>query len=427
MADTTSLTDVFSAPPHFKIHEVDRKHEARHLAEAAAAPAVTLAPNLGPLVAFAGTWTGQGFNTIFRPDSLKTPTPLPHPVTGSDNVLELNLTQETLSFSPSLGSVPNRGTAQQADIFLNAVPYLQTISDVTVPPANGIHFEPGMWLSVPSTTNPNEPPTLVRMASIPHGTTVVAQGILLHALAGKPTIDPIDITPFTGGKPLSKIPFPSQQATQQTTPRIPQDLTQFIAAGTITQPILDDPNTILRNQIKHQNITETLVIGISTHPGAPLFGGPLPAGATPTTPPPAIAPSFGGGPANIAFLLGVPNPPPTAVGPNAESLQMDAVFWIETVTYEIAVPPIPAGSPPVVLKPVQTNPPVPLQPSFVAAIPFVPNKKFAGGTITMKTTQIQYSQKVILNFNSLSWPHASVASLVPADPIPIPSNLLPLT
>jgi len=106
---------------------------------------------------------------------------------------------------------------------------------------------------------------------------------------------------------------------------------------------------------------------------------------------------------------------------------MDAVFWIETVTYEIAVPPIPAGSPPVVLKPVQTNPPVPLQPSFVAAIPFVPNKKFAGGTITMKTTQIQYSQKVILNFNALSWPHVSVASLVPADPIPIPSNLLPLT
>ena len=50
-----------------------------------------------------------------------------------------------------------------------------------------------------------------------------------------------------------------------------------------------------------------------------------------------------------------------------------------------------------------------------------------GGTVTVATTQIQYSQKVMLNFNGLSWPHVSVASLVPASPIPIPENLLPLT
>jgi hypothetical protein len=88
---------------------------------------------------------------------------------------------------------------------------------------------------------------------------------------------------------------------------------------------------------------------------------------------------------------------------------------------------MPAGSPPVVLQPVQTNPPVPLQPSFLASIPFVPGKGFRGGTVTVSTTQIQYSQKVILNFAGLSWPHVSVASLVPADPIPIPAELLPLT
>ncbi len=97
-------------------------------------------PSLGPLAAFTGTFHGSGFNTIFRPDNANTP--LPVPVSGSDNVLELNLTQETLSFSPSLGSVPNRGEVQ-GDIFLNGVPYLQTISDVTVPSQPvGIHFEP---------------------------------------------------------------------------------------------------------------------------------------------------------------------------------------------------------------------------------------------------------------------------------------------
>jgi hypothetical protein len=106
---------------------------------------------------------------------------------------------------------------------------------------------------------------------------------------------------------------------------------------------------------------------------------------------------------------------------------MDAVFWIETVAYEVDVPPLPPGSGPVVLSPVQTTPAVPLQPSFVAAIPFVPNMGYAGGRVTVLTTQIQYTQKVLLNFNGLSWPHVSVASLVPADPIPIPAGVLTLS
>ena len=114
MADTTSLSEIFSAPAGFKIREVDGKLEAAlaGLAEAAAPPP----PNLGPLVAFVGTWTGQGFNTIFRPNNTKTPTVFVPPIT-SDNVLELNLTRETLSFSNSLGSIPNRGTDPQGISF----------------------------------------------------------------------------------------------------------------------------------------------------------------------------------------------------------------------------------------------------------------------------------------------------------------------
>jgi hypothetical protein len=74
--------------------------------------------------------------------------------------------------------VPNRGTGAQADAFLNGVPYLQAIRDITIPSQpTGIHFEPGMWGIVPPTTDPAEgQTTVVRMASIPHGTTVVAQG-----------------------------------------------------------------------------------------------------------------------------------------------------------------------------------------------------------------------------------------------------------
>ena len=44
----------------------------------------------------------------------------------------------------------------------------------------------------------------------------------------------------------SPIRFPSQTAVTQGTARIPQDLTPWLNAGTITQGLLDDPNQMLR-------------------------------------------------------------------------------------------------------------------------------------------------------------------------------------
>jgi hypothetical protein len=167
-----------------------------------AAEAAQPEPDLGAIASFTGTFKGTGFNTIFRPqDFAVTPTPLPNPTHGpDDNILELNLTEETLSFSSALGSIPNRGMVQ-GDVFLNGIPYLQTINDVSDPAQPvGIHFEPGVWLSVPPTTAPAEGATLVRMASIPHGTTIEAQGTSF-TVAGGPVIKPVDITPFPIGNP----------------------------------------------------------------------------------------------------------------------------------------------------------------------------------------------------------------------------------
>jgi hypothetical protein len=352
---------------------------------------VSSVPSLGPLSAFTGTFEGSGFNTIFRPD-LGSPTRLPVPVAGSDNLLELNLTQETLSFSTSLGSVPNRGEVMP-DIFLNGVPYLQVIRDVTVPSQPvGIHFEPGLWMAVPATTDPAEGPTVARMASIPHGTTIQAQGTS-STVNGKPDIAAVDITPFTIGQPDGKIPFPSQTASNKDTARIPQDLTSFIEAGTITQAMLTDPNTLLRNHIASQTITSTTVIAISTEPAAPLFGG---------------------GTDNIAFLLG--NAPASA--PNADGVKMQAVFWIETVEFTIEVPIFEPGQPPLII-PAETGAAGQPVPEFLVNPPIAITKP---RPITVKTPQIQYSQQVLLNFNGLSWPHVSVATLVPATPLPVPAS-----
>ena len=358
-------------------------------------------PPLGPLSAFVGDWVGNGFNTIFRPDSAATPTPLPNPVPPPppprDNILELNLTSESLSFSPSLGSVPNRGTAAQPDAFLNGVPYLQTISDITIHGEKvGIHVEPGIWIHVPKTTIPQLGETVTRMASIPHGTTIEAQGLVDPAKPGPPTIAVLDITPFETANPANKIKFASQTASDKNTPRIPQDLGPFITRGTITQAILDDPNSLLRAHISRQNIISTSTIFISTAP-------PPPVGL------------FGGGTDNIAFLLGQAN----AAAPNAQATQMTAVFWIETVEETIEVPPYHVGDPPFRIK---AAPSVQGQrvPTFSITPPFDLDKP---RKIKVRFTQIQYTQTVLLNFATLTWPHVSVNTLVPADDIVVPPSV----
>lgn len=350
-------------------------------------------PTLGPLSAFTGTFTTRpdtnGFNTIFRPNLGSPITPPIPPIGPNDNVLELNFTTETLSFSAPLGAVPNRGEVQP-DIFLNGVPYVQAITDVTTfmitnnpSDKTGIHLEPGLWMSVPSTTDPEEPSTLVRMASIPHGTTICAQGISQPPVAGPPDIFTASITPNIG-------PFPSQTAGDNNTWRIPQDLGPYLAAGTITQEILDNPNKLLSNAIQGQNITSTTTISVSTTTGEPLFGG---------------------GTDNIAFLLG----DASATAPNAQTTCMAATFWVETVEHVVLVPIFTPGQQPLKLPPENVDPAA--APTFVIdpPIPIIEPRR-----ITVTSTQIQYSQTVVLNFNGILWPHVSVATLIPEAPVTIP-------
>jgi hypothetical protein len=312
-------------------------------------------PPLGPLEKFTGTFVGTGFNTIFRPQSTQTPTfntqQVPEvPGVPRDNVLQLNLTKETLSFSRAedLKNVPNRGMVQR-DIFFAGVSYMQFIQDVTgLDPNNkepGIHLEPGLWMFVGETTIPAEGPTLMRMASIPHGTTILAQGNS-STQEGPPKHFPeVSITPInlSTGQKVKKSLFPSLDANNSVTARIPQNLSRFDKAGTITQGLLDNPNSLLEKHIASQKIISTTRIDISTAPASPLFGG---------------------GADNMAFLLGDKD----AANPNAQTQGMQATFWIETV---------------------EDN--------------------------GITSTQIQYSQQVFLNFNGLSWPHVSVATLRPID------------
>lgn len=375
--DSGALTPAVFMPDNFEFGEVPSTEGST------LAPVRPQVPSLGPLTAFTGTFHGDGLNTIFRPDQ-GSPTKLPVNPGGSDNLLEVNLTSHTLSFSRPLGTIPNRGEVTP-DIFLNGVTYLLTVNDITFPGKPvGIHFEPGMWMHIPASKDPAEGVTVVRMASIPHGTVLNAQGTF-RTFSGPPSIPTLSITPNIGS-------FPSQTASNARTARIPQDLSRFIKDGSITQDILDDPNTVLRNATAHQKILSTTALGVATTPGSPLFGG---------------------GNNNIAFLLGEPN----VSLPNSQTTQMSSFYWIEKVEHTLTVPAWTPGQPPLAIPAPTTSGPAPV---FLVTPPGAVTQP---RQVKATSTQIQFSQRVILNFNGILWPHISVATLVPNSLIPVsPSN-----
>jgi hypothetical protein len=385
-------------------------------------------PPLGVLENFKGDFTGTGFNLIFRPNNgTRFNTAFDNvdniPVPPNEQVLELNLTTERMSFATPLGSVPNRGLTDQADIFLNGVPYLQTISDVTNTetglgdgPPQPIHFEPGLWMHVPATTvDPIQGESLVRMASIPHGTTINAQSIVKDESTGspvkitkdRPTFDKADPTPILIKTGVKLSPFPAQTFENVKAPRLPQDLGRFNEPGTktITPEILANPNLILENAIKGQKIIETKEFTVTTmKPG--LVNEQV------------VRPQPRDGIANIAFLEGTA-PDEVDTNANANAVSMVSTFYIETVEWELKVPRLEPNQEPLTLKPDPPHPGAKV-PSFIVK---AGNQVLEETTITLHTTQIQYTQTVILNFARLAWPHISVATLTPADPLDVPNHV----
>jgi hypothetical protein len=268
----------------------------------ASAPAAALHAELGPLTELPGTWVGQGFNLIALPNFANGNTPLPFR-------LKLTATREMLTFTSIGAPIPNRGETQP-DIFFVGVHYFQQVSDASN--LSGLHLEPGMWLNLPPTLPNGKDSSVVRLATIPHGDALLAQGTLINGgkpIAGGPQIVAVDPLPFT----LSAGARVDDKNLQYTGPyRNPQDLPDGI-----TPDIVLNPNQLLLNTIQHQKaigqeIVETTVLIVDANPlPGVLLNGPLPANDPP-------APL--GGITNIPF-----------VNNNAKATTMSAIFWIEKV------------------------------------------------------------------------------------------------
>lgn len=267
--DTTAVAQDATAPATVTVKEDD---------------AVKSATSLGPLAGLIGKWSGGGFNVIWRPSNR----------TGPDHFLEINRTQEDIEFIEIPGDIPNRGLLQ-GDISMRGLRYLQQTQDANS--GQGIHIEPGLWAFVPATVNPAEPETVVRMASIPHGTSVMAQGVAIP-ITGTPPIEAVSIAPFSMAFPNQPMSFPETNLAQASTSRTSPD-----RLGGITQAMLDDPNSLLRDGLEGVSVTSATRLNVSSAP----------------------VPVLGGGVSNTAFLNG------GSSGPNAQAVLVTASFWIEEI------------------------------------------------------------------------------------------------
>ena len=331
--------------------------------------------NLGFLKELAGTWEGEGFNLVARPDKQG----------GSPLFLELNQTFETLSFIPISSSIPNRGDLVD-DIELFGLTYLQKVTDIVTKGA--LHIEPGIWIHIPSQDSADgKTESVARMGNIPHGNSLLAQGtaIKLDPFNGNPfdpdAVSSVNTAPFPQTNPLTPIPLPgtlssfppydlsniTDAATHFRTPfgDSPATALPTTILGVPMQDIILDPAKLLTAALSNQVIESMVVINVSTVASLEQ--------EVPQPPPPAAAvpprtitfDGGGGGVENIPFLQA-----------NANAAAVFATFWLE---------------------------------------------KIQGPTPQDSFLQLQYVQTVFLNFPIIkpapaspvpfTWPHVSVATL----------------
>jgi hypothetical protein len=369
---------------------------------------LTTALQLGPLASLVGSWSGPGFNAIWRPDNNQPPAD-----SAIKRFLELNLTTDSFDFQVIPGAVPNRGFDTQPDLDLYGLHYLQRTRDADQPPfstaGQALHIEPGLFMNVPGSAATKNQATIVRMGSIPHGTTVLMQGPapaaapspgaptipVMQPFAGFPGVQPFTTTNGLGIQPVSIAPTaagppPVVYGQEHVVPENQDTAADgaFPASqsnGPFPAPFqgfVNDPNSVLRQAIAGQDILGFIAINLT-------------------------APGVGQGIENIPFL-GVPNmtyspataaanpailadtdPTVTTTTPNAFVFSAQATFWIEWVRI-----------------PFHLGPVEPVDPGLSAILQQV--EPFYGQPTFL---QLQYSQLVILVFNEILWPHVTVATM----------------
>ncbi|KAM0343744.1 hypothetical protein ACHAPU_008170 [Fusarium lateritium] len=276
-------------------------------------------------------------------------------------------------------------------------PYLQEIEIAPKSPP-GFHFEPGLWMRVPEVVKiPKKSESFCPMESIPHGTTINAQDFRPAIInKGTPDISGIEITPIAfslknGPKKIhfqgAKQSFDSQDAHNDASCRLLQDLNPFIRNGIITQAILDDPNNILRDANEGKDVIENTMVFVSIN---------------------APADAFGGGTTSIGFNIGANSglKSESINSGNSNAVDVMAQCWVSKIRIQIELDPS--------MEIGQKIPPAAQDlrdavPEFFLDMDInIPSTR---KTVTVAYTQVQYSQMVFLDFNDIKEPHITIAIL----------------
>jgi hypothetical protein len=299
--------------------------------------------SLGNLGELTGTWMGNGFSLVSLPDPTKDP----------PFRLKLNATKEILTLTSVGAKIPDAPGMN----FLG-LHYFQQISDASTSAA--LHLEPGIWLvpepKDPKQKGPKEEVSVVRLSTIPHGTSLLAQGLITPPTCQAELPDPryalCKDPPKIG--PANAIPFtldPDPKLRYRWDVTDPKYIEPFLSAALppgIPAGASVNPNIILVRAMENLTIRKTVTVKVSATPVADIDQARL-AGGT----------AGGDGLLNIPFLLA-----------NANATSFASTFWIERVKDETE-----KGE----------------------------DAEYA---------QLQYSQTAILDFGGLKWPHITVGTLI---------------
>lgn len=258
-------------------------------------------PALGPFELLPGVWRnepslpGRGWNLIA----------VPFPTEGLNYRLLLNQYNEELEFSLVDKGVPNRGIrsagdAVDPDQLLVSLDYEQQISQIAIEdfPVSGkrgelgapIHHEPGLFLH--AINQVTDGLTIARLATIPHGDSVLALG-RADVFDGPPSIPAVSALPIGVVQDLS-LPYLAPYARFHET-KFPSESSTGGNNERIFDPLF--PHELLRraNQDPNLKIKRTTVLDFDTELGT-------------------------GGIHNIPFVVS-----------QANATAMKSTFWIEEV------------------------------------------------------------------------------------------------
>lgn len=171
---------------------------------------------LGPLAKLTGRWTSQqqGWNLIALP--------FKNPASPFSYRLLMNQYGENLDFLFVDKNIPNRGIDPDqdgnTDQLLAGLDYQQIIKQVAAddspssnlksPNGNGIHHEPGLFLHILNHTEEHEgvPLSIARLATIPHGDSVLALG-KARSFDGPPNIPDLNAFPLNVDQNVINNPY----------------------------------------------------------------------------------------------------------------------------------------------------------------------------------------------------------------------------